>query len=85
MRCRYLAGAEINSPRFERLAKYTLACGDSVGRIAAQCGVKTLALTHQRPRPDDAMVEVLRQEVQREFIGRVVVVCDLDEVVLEVG
>ncbi len=83
VQCCYLAGAEINSPHFERLAKYTLACGDSVGRIAAQCGVKTLVLTHQRPRPDDAMVEVLRQEVQREFSGRVVVASDLDEVVLD--
>ncbi len=82
VQCCYLAAAEITSPHFERLAKYTLACGDTVGRIAAECGVKTLVLTHQRPRGDDAMVEVLRREVERDFHGRVVVAADLDEVVL---
>ena len=82
VQCCYLAGAEITSPHFERLAKYTLACGDTVGRIAAECGVRTVVLTHQRPRADDAMVEVLRREVERDFHGRVVVASDLDEVVL---
>lgn len=85
VQCCYLAGEEIDSPHFERLAKYTLACGDSVGRIAAESGVKTLVLTHHRPRGDDAMVDVLRREVEREFSGRVVVASDLDEVVLTEG
>ena len=80
VQCCYLAGAEIVSPHFERLAQHTLACGDTVGRIAAECGVKTLVLTHHRPRNDDAMVQVLRQEVQRDFKGRLIVASDLDEV-----
>jgi ribonuclease Z len=85
VQCCYLAGAEIVSPHFERLAKHTLACGDTVGRIAAECGVKTLVLTHHRPRGDDTMVEVLRQEVQHDFKGRLIVAGDLDEVDLPAG
>ncbi len=82
VQCCYLAGAEITSAHFERLARHTLACGDTVGRIAAECGVKTLVLTHHRPREGNAMLDLLLREVQRDFSGRVVVASDLDEVVL---
>ena len=83
VQCCYLAGEEIDSPHFERLAKYTLACGDTVGKIAQECGVKTLVLTHHRPRGDDVMVEALRREVQRDFSGTLVVANDLDEFIVE--
>ena len=82
VQCCYLAEAEITSEHFKRLAQYTLACGDTVGRIAAECGVKTLVLTHQRPRRDDAMLQALAAEVARDFKGRLVLASDLDQVVL---
>ena len=78
VQCCYLAEEELDSDHFRRLAKYTLACGDSVGKIAADCGVKTLVLTHQRPRPDYSMDERLREEVGRSFDGRLVIARDLD-------
>lgn len=81
VQCCYLAGDEIDSEHFERLAKYTLACGNTVGKIAADCGVKTLVLTHHRPRNSgNAMIERLREEVARDFKGRLVLASDLDEV-----
>jgi len=80
VQCCYLADAEITSEHFRRLAKHTLACGDTVGKIAAECNVKTLVLTHHRPRHDTAMIERLREEVSRDFSGRLVIANDLDEV-----
>lgn len=82
VQCCYLAGAEIGNEHLRRLAQYTLACGDTVGKIAAECGVKTLVLTHQRPRRDDAMLVTLREEVQRDFGGRLVLASDLDAIVV---
>ena len=40
--CCYLSRSEINSPAARRLADYTLACADTVGRIAHEAGVGTL-------------------------------------------
>ena len=82
VQCCYLAEAEIESEHFKRLARFTLACGDTVGKIAAECGVKTLVLTHQRPRRDDVMLQALTAEVQRDFSGRLILAQDLDEVVV---
>ncbi len=82
VQCCYLADAEIDSEHFRRLAKHTLACGDTVGKIATACNVKTLVLTHQRPRKDTAMIERLREEVSRDFSGRLIVANDLDEIVV---
>lgn len=82
VQCCYLADAEIQSEHFRRLAKYTLACGDTVGKIAQACNVKTLVLTHHAPRNDTEMVERLREEVSRDFSGRLVIANDLDEIVV---
>ena len=83
VQCCYLAEAEIDSEHFRRLAQYTLACGDTVGKIAAACGVKTLVLTHQRPRRGDTMLERLRAEVERDFSGQLVLARDLDEIAVD--
>jgi ribonuclease Z len=80
--CCYLAAAEITSDHFRRLANHTLACGDTVGRIAARAGVKTLVLTHHRPRQVDAMLGLLRKEVREDFSGSLVIASDLEEVEL---
>ena len=53
---------------------------DTVGKVAAKRGVKTLALTHHRPRADGAMLEVLAEEVAKDFSGRIVIGQDLTEI-----
>ena len=83
VQCCYLAGAEIDSEHFRRLAKHTIACGDTVGRIATDCGVKTLVLTHQRPRDDDGVLQDLHDEVRQTFSGRLVIASDLEEIRLD--
>jgi ribonuclease Z len=82
VQCCYLAAAEITSEHFRRLARHTLACGDTVGRIAAECGVKRLVLTHHRPRADGSMLEVLAEEVARDFGGEILIGRDLMEIAL---
>jgi ribonuclease Z len=82
VQCCYLASAELTSEHFRRLSKHTLACGDTVGKIATAAGVKTLVLTHHWPRADDTMIERLRDEVARDFSGRLVLGRDLDEIVV---
>lgn len=80
VQCCYLASSEITTEHLRRLARHTLACGDTVGKIAAKAGVKTLALTHHRLRGDDGVLAALAEEVARDFSGRIVVGRDLDEI-----
>jgi ribonuclease BN (tRNA processing enzyme) len=68
--CCYLARAEIDTPQTRRLADYTLACADTVGRIAAEANVGTLILTHHRQK-SDALMEQMRRDVAQDFGGPV--------------
>jgi ribonuclease BN (tRNA processing enzyme) len=70
VQCCYLARSEIASPQTRRLADCTLACADTVGRIAAEANVGTLVLTHHRQKPDE-LLEQMRQDVAKDFAGRV--------------
>jgi ribonuclease Z len=78
--CCYMASAEIENEHFRRTSQYTLAAGDTVGKIAARANAKTLVLTHHRPRKDERMLEVLADEVARDFTGRIVIGSDLTEI-----
>jgi ribonuclease BN (tRNA processing enzyme) len=77
VQCCYLASAEIDSEHFRRLSRHTLACADSVGKIAAKAGVKTLVLTHHRVRANDDMLKHVAEEVARDFSGRIIIGNDL--------
>jgi ribonuclease Z len=44
VQCCYLGRAEIDTPRMQHLAEYTMACADTVGRIATEAKVGTLVL-----------------------------------------
>jgi ribonuclease BN (tRNA processing enzyme) len=70
VQCCYVGRAEIATPQTQRLAEYTLACADTVGRIATEAKVTTLVLTHFR-RQTDAMLEQMRKDVTQDFAGRV--------------
>ena len=70
VQCCYLARSEIATPHTQRLADYTLACADTVGRIAAEAKVGRLVLTHHRQKPD-ALLEEMRQDVALDFPGPV--------------
>ena len=80
VQCCYLASAEIDSEHFRRLSRYTLACADSVGKIATKAGVKTLVLTHHRVRTNDDMLKHVAEEVARDFAGRLIIGSDLMEI-----
>jgi ribonuclease Z len=77
--CCYMGSAEAETEHFRRLLQYTMAGGDTVGKIAAKARVKTLVLTHHRPRKDDSALQRLADEVARDFSGRIVVGEDLME------
>jgi ribonuclease Z len=70
VQCCYVARAEITTPQTRRLADFTLACADTVGRIAAEAKVGTLVLTHFRQQTD-AMLQQMRKDVAQDFAGRV--------------
>lgn len=80
VQCCYMAAAEIDTEHYRRLARHTLACGDTVGKIAARAGVKTVVVTHHRPRPDRAMLERLHAEIAADFGGRIVIGEDLTSI-----
>ena len=79
--CCYLAQAEITNPYMERLAKDTIACSDSVGKIAKKARVKKLVLTHFGPKPGVMMPEIA-SDVARDYEGPVLLGKDLDEVLV---
>ncbi len=81
IQCCYLARAEITTDSARHLAKHTLACADTVGKIAARAGVKQMILTHHREKPP-AMLETLLREVSEDFPGPVAIARDLLEVEL---
>ena len=72
VQCCYLARSEIATPDARRLADYTLASADTVGRIAAEAKVGTVVLTHHRQKPDQ-LLEQMRQDVARDFTGKVLI------------
>lgn len=71
VQCCYMARSEIATPPMRRLAAFTLASADTVGRIAAESKVGTLVLTHHRQKPD-TLLEQMRTEVAADFAGPVV-------------
>lgn len=78
--CCYMASVEAETEHFRKLLQYTMSGGDTVGKTASRAGVKTLVLTHHRPRRDERMLEKLAEEVTRDFSGRVVIGEDLTEI-----
>jgi len=79
VQCCYLAQAEITTPYLARLARDTIACADTVGKIAMQARVKKLVLTHLNQKPE-AMMQALAAEVARDYAGPVVIGSDLVKV-----
>jgi ribonuclease BN (tRNA processing enzyme) len=71
VQCCYLARSELSTPHARRLADYTLACADTVGRIATEADVGTLVLTHHRQKPD-TLFEQMREDVAQDFAGPIV-------------
>lgn len=80
VQCCYLASAEMDSEHFRRLGRYTMACADSVGKIATRAGVKTLVLTHHKVRTDESMLDRIKEEVATDFSGRLIIGRDLTEI-----
>jgi len=70
VQCCYLARSEITSPQAQRLAERTLACADTVGRVATEARVGTVVLTHYRQKSDD-LLEEMRRDVAHDFAGQV--------------
>ena len=64
-----------------RLARDTIACSDTVGKIATEAGAKQLVLTHFRQK-SDALMQELAAEVARDYTGPVVLGRDLLELLV---
>jgi ribonuclease Z len=76
VQCCYLAHAEITTPSLVRLARDTIACADTVGKIATQARVKKLVLTHFRQK-SAALMQELATDVARDYDGPLVLGRDL--------
>ena len=78
VQCCYMAASDLTEPHFKRVARYTLACSDTVGKIAAAAGVKKLVLTHLRHMAPAKLAEIER-DARADFAGEVFLAGDLDE------
>ena len=79
VQCCYMARAELTTPYFVHLARETIACADSVGRIAREARVRKLVLTHFR-RAAEAVTQSILADVARDYDGPVVLGADLMEI-----
>jgi ribonuclease Z len=78
VQCCYLAAADLNTPHLKRLSEKTLACSDTVGKIATAAGVKKLVLTHLRTMTPE-MLAAIGTDARRDYAGPVHLANDLDE------
>lgn len=78
LQCCYMASSELQSGHFKGVGKYTLACSDTAGKIAARAGVKRLVLTHFR-ETTPALIEEMRGDIARDYAGRIEFSEDLAE------
>lgn len=78
LQCCYMAASEMQSDHFKGVGKYTLACSDTAGKIAARAGVKRLVLTHFRETSPALIVE-MRADIARDYAGPFEFAEDLSE------
>ena len=68
LQCCYMATSEMQGGHFQGVGKYTLACSDTAGKIAARAGVKRLVLTHFR-ETTPVLIEEMRSDIGRDYAG----------------
>ncbi|MCC6212476.1 MAG: MBL fold metallo-hydrolase [Burkholderiales bacterium] len=78
VQCCYLAASELTTPHLRRVAERTLACSDTVGKIAAAAGVRRMVLTHFRHMRPEVLASI-EGDVRRDFAGDLALARDLDE------
>lgn len=78
VQCCYLSASELTTPHLKRVAAHTLACSDTVGKIAAAAGVRRMVLTHFRHMRPESLASI-EGDVRRDFAGGLALAHDLDE------
>ncbi len=78
LQCCYMAASEMTTGHFKGVGKYTLACSDTAGKIAARASARRLVLTHFR-QTTPALIEDMRADIARDFAGPAEFSRDLDE------
>ena len=84
VQCCYMAGAELTTWSFVRLAQDVIACADTAGKIARRARAKNLVLTHVRPT-SEAVFQSIAGDVARDDDGPVVLGRDLTELLVQGG
>ena len=79
LQCCYLARSEVAANDHIRdVVRYTLACSDTAGKIAARAGVRRLVLTHFRGTTP-ALLREIEADVRQDYDGPLALASDLDE------
>jgi ribonuclease Z len=78
LQCCWLPSVELTNDYLKGVAKHTLACSDTVGKIAAEAKVKRLVLTHTRAVTEQSITAMI-SEAAKDFSGPISVAEDLDE------
>jgi len=75
--CCFASDAEVEGdPHLSTVARYTLPTASAVGRIARDCGVGHLVLTHLRPKPAQRLAE-MHADIAAVFDGQFTIGEDL--------
>lgn len=78
LQCCYLPASRLTTPHMQGVGRYTLACSDTAGKIAAKAGAKRLVLTHFNKQTTKEMLAEIAADVRRDYAGPVELSNDLD-------
>jgi len=82
LQCCFLPASKLVTPHLQGVGRYTLACSDTAGKIAAKAGVKRLVLTHFNRQTTQQMLEEIAADVHHDYAGPVELSNDLDPFVV---
>jgi ribonuclease BN (tRNA processing enzyme) len=77
LQCCYLPASQMVNAHMKGVGKYTLACSDTVGKIASQANVKQLVLTHFKATTPAGLAEI-EADARKDYRGPVSLSKDLD-------
>ncbi|MBN1103430.1 MAG: MBL fold metallo-hydrolase [Deltaproteobacteria bacterium] len=78
LQCCYLPASKLVTKHMKAVGRYTLACSDTAGKIAAKAGVGRLLLTHFNKQTTQEMADEIAADVRLDYAGPVELSNDLD-------
>lgn len=81
LQCCHLPASRLTTPYMQDVVRYTLACSDTAGKIAAKAGAKRLVLTHFNRQTTKERLAEIAADMKRDYAGPAELSSDQDSFV----